>query len=262
MTDSAAKLLTLPLTPEGLAAQSVGFEWRGPQAYLAPTRATPLAKALMGKTNCGLYVLLCGSLVWAARRLEFVANTKPLLQMAEALLCYQDDPRYFAENGPSHLTSPLPPAQEAVETLCYETSAIFMETPGRHSSRPPVQAVENVVSVTRHILGPDWQKAFRTWVTDSIATLNAVAPNPHQDFRSRYDFGSAEDWDAYKRLNMGRPLPLDVLVPGESHDPGELSRRFAAFLAEVRPAENPYLVPAEAMLALGFVGQPYQPRAH
>lgn len=260
MTYSATKLLTLPLAPEGLAAKSVEFDWKGPQAHLAPTKATPLAKALMGKTNCALYVLLCGSLVWAARRLEFVAETKPLLQMAEALLCYQDDPRYFAEDGPSHLTVALPPAQEAVETLCYETSAIFMATPGRHASRPPIQAVENVVSVTRHVLGPDWQKAFRKWVTESVAKLDVIAPNTHQDFRGRFDFGSVEDWEAYKALNMGPPLPLDVLVVDGPTDAADRSRSFATFISAVESSGNPYLASSEVMLGLGFVGTPYEPR--
>lgn len=260
MTYSATSLLALPLVPDGIAAKSIDFDWKGPQAHLAPTRATPLGKALMGKTNCGLYVLLSGTLVWAARRLEFVADIRPLLQMAETLLCYQDDPRYFAEDGPSHLTSPLPPAQEAVETLCYETSAIFMATPGRHASRPPIQAVENVASVTRFVLGSDGQKPFRKWMTDSIARLDEIAPNPHQDFRSRYDFGSAEEWEAYKILNMGEPLPLDVLLPGGASDPAGRAERFARFLASVDSSTNPYLASAETMLALGFVGTPYQAR--
>jgi hypothetical protein len=260
MTYSAKDLLALPIVPEGLAAKSVDFDWKGPGAHLAPTKATPLAKALMGKTNCGLYVLMSGTLVWAARRLEFVADIRPVLQMAEALLCYQDDPRYFAEDGPSHLTSPLPAAQEAVETLCYETSAVFMATPGRHASRPPIQAVENVVSVARFVLGSDGQKSFRKWLTDSIARLDAIAPNPHQDFRSRYDFGSAEDWEAYKALNMGPPLPLDALASGDALGPEGLADQFARFLTSVDPSGNPYLASAETMLALGFVGAPYQPR--
>jgi hypothetical protein len=260
MTHSANNLLVLPLVPEGLASKSVDFDWKGPQAHLAPTKATPLAKALMGKTNCGLYVLVSGTLVWAARRLEFVADIRPLLQMAEMLLCYQDDPRYFAEDGPSHLTRPLPPAQEAVETLCYETSAIFMATPGRHASRPPIQAVENVASVTRFVLGPDGQKSFRKWMTDAIARLDGIAPNPHQDFRSRYDFGSAEEWEAYKQLNMGPPLPLDVLVQGDVSDAAVCATRFGQFLAQVDPSTNPYLASTETMLGLGFVGTPYRPR--
>ncbi|HEY6919906.1 MAG TPA: hypothetical protein VI412_11620 [Tabrizicola sp.] len=260
MTYSAKELLALPVAPDGIAARSVDFDWKGPQAHLAPTKATPLAKALMGKTNCGLYVLLADTLVWAARRLEFVAEIRPLLQMAEALLCYQDDPRYFAEDGPSHLTSPLPPAQEAVETLCYETSAIFMATPGRHASRPPIQAVENVVSVTRLVLGSDAVKPFRKWITDSVARLDSIAPNEHQDFRSRYDFGSVEDWEAYKTLNMGLPLPPDVLSLQETGAPSDLADGFARYLRSVEPATNPYLASAETMLAQGFMGTPYQPR--
>src|SRR5690606_4069924 len=253
---------TPPLTerlilPEGLAASSFPDDWKGPKAHLAPTKSTPMGKALMGKTNSALCTLGAGALLWAAGRLAAVADVRPLNDMAETLLLWERDPRYYHRIGPRHLQEAVPAPREAVETLCAKTTAIFKDSPGKHISDPPVQTIEDLISVTRFLLGPDSLAAFRTWVTTAIATFDRIAANPHQDFRGRFDFGSVAEWEAHKAQNMGPPLPIEACNVGCDLGPEACAALYHDFARSVDPVANIYLAPAEVMAELGFAGAPY-----
>lgn len=244
-------LFAANFVPVDVAAHSFDFKWNGPEAHLAPARKTPLSKALLGKTNCALFVLTAGTLVWAARRMDRIADVLPALCMSEALLCYQDDANYVRRDRPNHLESAMTKQREIIETLCYETTAIFQATPGEHSSRPPIQAAENVISVTRHILGLDWEGPFRDWVKSTLSRLDQIAANPSQTFLSAYDFESDDDFAKYIIRNVGPPLPISVCDTGVSPEPASLRRQYDEFLGGVDWTSNPYLAPPEMMRALG-----------
>ena len=137
-------------------------------------------------------------------------RVRPLLAMAEALLCYQANPRNFNRDGPSHLKSKMPVPREVVETLCMETSAIFHATPGDHSTHPPIIAVESVITVTRHILGKEWERPFNTWLKATIARFNRIAGDPRKEFLGYSDFPSARDFKQYVTTRVGPPFPPEA----------------------------------------------------
>lgn len=256
------RLLDRVHLPDGLPARSVSFDWDGPGEHFAPLNATPLSKALKGKTNSALCTLCAGALVWGARRLEMVTEASPAYLIAEVLLLWEDDPRYYHHPGPASGPRPSGPAYEAIVDMFRETTSIFKDSPGRHVSDPPIQTVENVFSVVRQVLGPDWIDPFRSWTQQALAKLDQLAPNPHQDFTGRFDYDSEEEWEAHKALNMGRPIAVEVLNPGgETWTVERSDACYRDFMTSVKPAENRYLATPALMRDLGFSGTPYQPKA-
>ncbi|MFO1203021.1 MAG: hypothetical protein U1E58_10355 [Tabrizicola sp.] len=260
MTVRASFLRRLDL-PEDLPAKSVEFEWHGMAEHLAPINATPLAKALMKKTNSALLTLGAGCLLWAEKRLRFVTDAEPLALIAEVTLLWEDSPHYYHHPGPRPAPTLKTPQYEAVVALFYQTTSIFKTAVGRHISHPPVQTIENLFALTRHVLGEEWTPAFREWTKQAIATMNRLAPNPHQDFRDRFDFDSDEEWEAYKALNMGRPIAIEACNPGSDLSNEQSDALYLDFMLEADPAENRYLALPDLMESRGFSGTPYRPRS-
>lgn len=258
MSESSDRLLRALPFPAGIEAGSVTFDWQGPDAHLAPLSATPLSEALKGKTNCGLVLLLAGSLLWTARRLARLTDAAPCVYAAETLLCWQSSPLYYDPDGPKQFQRPMPVQREAAMTVCRKAAAIFMISPGRHIADPPIQLTENVIALTRFILGPELENPFRDWVRAVIDRLNALAPNPWQDFRGRFDFATEEEYLAHKARNMGEPLPIEVANPETPVDPAALPALYDAFLERVDWAANPYLRSPDALREAGFSGTPYR----
>src|SRR4051812_37122277 len=118
--------------------------------------------------------------------------------------------------------------------------------------------VENIVALTRFALGDGLEDPFRVWVTAALKRLDRVAPNPVQDFRGRFDFGSEEEYQAHLRQNMGAPLPIDVVDTSKEVAPDALASLYATFLAKVDWAANPYLRSPESLQTAGFSGEPYR----
>src|SRR3954468_13450222 len=112
MSQSSERLLNTLAFPPGIEAAMVEFDWLGPDQHLAPTNATPLSRALKGKTNCALVVLMAGCLLWTAKRLSKLTDTEPCVYMAETLLCWQSDPRYYDRDGPKQFREPMPIQRE------------------------------------------------------------------------------------------------------------------------------------------------------
>lgn len=180
------------------------------------------------------------------------------LWLAETVLCWQSDPLYFNRDFPKQFIRPMPKAREATATLCSKTSALFMANPGEHVIGPPIQITENVVALTRHVLGPKFKAQLRTWLTAVIRRLDTLAANPYQDFRSKSDFDSDVEWLEYKRRNMGPPLPIEVADPSREIAPADLAPLYANFIASVDWAANPYLRSPDELRQAGFVGEPYR----
>ncbi|MCX7888213.1 MAG: hypothetical protein N2422_00600 [Rhodobacteraceae bacterium] len=256
MSTSMRGLLESFGLPEGLSVAPLDFKWEGPDAHLAPTRVTPLSRALHNKTGAALFVLCAGSLLWAARRLENHADVTPAVANAEVLFCYQADARYFSLDGPAHLKSKLPVAREVIETLCYETSGIFFEVAGEHSPRPPITAVENVISVTRHVIGQQFLPSFRSWVSDMLGQLARIAANPRDEFLTVHDFDGEDAYQDYVRRNVGHPFPPSVLNVGPDRPAEDYVAEFRAYLPTVDWRSNPYLAPPDVMMGLGST-RPY-----
>ena len=181
--------------------------------------------------------------------------------MAETVLCWQSDPLYFNRNFAQQFIRPMPEVREAVAVaLCRETSALFMVSPGeRIVTDPPIQIAENVIALTRHVLGPDFEAPLRTSLKAVIRRLDALAPNPYQDFRGAFDFDSDADVPRVQEAQHGStaadrgrgPEPRGIT-------PADLAPLYADFIASVDWAANPYLRSPEELRQAGFVGKPYR----
>ena len=246
--------------PSGLPTKTLDFEWNGMGFHLAPDGATPLSRALMKKTNSALCTLGAGCLLWSAKRLEFIADVQPLLSIAEVLLLWEDDPRYYHHPGELPDPDPAPVTYDVVNALFYQTSKIMEEFPNDHISDPPVQTVENLFALTRHILGEEWTPSFRSWTKRALATMERLAQNPHQDFRDRFDFESDAEFAAYTALNMGRPIAIEVCNQGLEFSVEMSDAAYLDFMMSVKREENCYLATPEMMRVAGFVGEPFVPR--
>ena len=228
--------------------------------HLAPIGATPLSKALKGKTNCALAALIAASLVWSARRLRLLTDTSPCLWVAETVLCWQSDPLYFNRNFAKQFIRPMPEVREAMAVaLCRETSALFMVSPGSALTDPRIQIAENVIALTRHVLGP-FEAPLRTSLKAVIRRLDALAPNPYQDFRGAFDFDSDAEYLEYKRRNMGPPLPIEVADPSRE-DHARRSRTALRRLHRLgRLGRQPVPALARGAAAGGLRGQALPPQ--
>jgi hypothetical protein len=256
------RLLDRIILPEGLPAKSIDFPWYGPTEHLAPNASTPLSKALKSKTNSALCTLAAGALLWSAQRLRYITGATPLFLVAEVMLLWEDDPRYYHHPGPSPKPATITDAYHATAALFRQAAGIIVKSPGNHISSPPIQDVENIFALTRHVIGEDWIPAFRDWTVNALAVLDQLAPNPHQDFTSRHDYESDADWEAHKALNMGPPIAIEVLNhPPGTIDPVQSSALYRNFMLAVQPKENRYLATPELMISLGFPGKPYVPKA-
>ena len=246
--------------PSGVALSRADFEWEGPDEHLSPVRETPLKNALYGKTNCGLVLISAATLIWAARTMHNLANVSPCIHMAEALLCWQADPRYYDISAPAYPEDDDDEdyvEDEVVETFCVEATSFFMASPGEHTADPEIEATANLICLTRHILDPTPRKLYKAWLKSLIRRLDEIAPNPAQTFMSISDFASPEEFAAYERKNMGEPLPLEAANMSREYSPASGHDLFQTFLRDVDWRTNPNLSSPEDMVALGFVGTPY-----
>lgn len=232
----------LPVS-ETIRAAKVEFAWRGADAYIAPTTETPLQRALLGKTNAAVITFIAGCALVAARRLELVADTRRLHLLAEVLLCFEGDPAAYSGYRRPKPASPPPVAEQAVSAVFTRATGVFQQSPGQHSSFPPMQAAKNVVALLEVILGQDHEQFLRRFLEESIRRLDLYAANPGQVFTTRSAYDTDEEWLRVKRRNFGQPVPIEVLDPAKDLAPGDLDLLYADFLKTADSAGNPYLSP-------------------
>ena len=257
MSDSSTGSDRALRLPPGLETAALGFTWRGPDAHLAPERATPLSQALLGKTNCALVVLTAANLLWSARRLSSLTDTSPCVFMAETLLCWQSDPLYYDPDGPKQFSPPMPvPRRFRRRSAERQPRSSLSTRPAHfrsaHSDRRKRDLADAFASGRRVRL------AVSPMAEGGYCEARRLAPNPVQDFRGRDDFPNDEAYQEFKRKNMGSPLPLQAVNPETETNSAQLSRHYAEFLAQVDFTTNPYLRSPSDMSAAGFVGEPYR----
>ena len=154
--------------------------------------------------------------------MQDLADVSPCIHMAEALLCWQADPRYYDFNSPWFMEDSdeeVYVEDEVVDTFCEKATAFFMASPGNHIASPNVEATADLICLARHILDPTPCRLYKSWLEGLIARLNKIVPNTAQTFKSRDDFDTTGDYQAYVRQNMGAPLPLEAANMSHDYDP-------------------------------------------
>lgn len=255
MQDQFYSLIDLPA---GLDQPPHGILWEGRDKHLAPTRDTPLKRAVLGRTNNALSLIIAASMIWAAKRLSLKGDVTKVLRVAEATLCWQASPRYFNDDSPYFFGDPgLGLVERITETVAAKGTTDFQRAPGRHHPLPPLQDVADMVALTRHVLGERFDPAYKDWLRGLIDRLGGVAPRPGAPDDVWPELGTA---DYATRLSgvVGQPLPPEAANMARPFDPGERAALYSAFLRQVDWASNPYLNPPDKMKALGFDAEPYQ----
>lgn len=218
----------------------------------------PIEEALARKTGCASMLVIAGCMLWVARRLERVTDVSRCYHAAEALLCYQASAAYFGEW--QKLPEAKTAAERAVRSIAARLWSVYAKTPGSHSCWPPAKTAGEAVTITRTILGPSGKEPFEVWLKEVLRRIAIVASNPRHRVGSASDFASRAAFEEQIAINVGPPLPPDLLRLDARGDmkPSALGEHYARFLGRVDPAANPFLAAPAAMLEKGFVGTPYQ----
>lgn len=227
--------------PESIRAVAMPSLQREPDTYIASSTDTPLTKDLLQKTNAGVITFIAGCVLVAARRLESVADTSRLHMLAEVLLCFEANPKSYSgyrRPPPSALPSL---AERTISALFKRATGVFQQTPGQHSSFPPLQPANHVVTLVRALMAGEQEAYFEGFIASSIVRLQRYAANPSQVLATRSSFASDDEWNEVRARNFGAPVPLEVLDPARELRDEELSELFASFMDRAARSDNPYL---------------------
>lgn len=253
---------TLPAyIPAGLRGSPVDFEWRGALGHIGPEGAvTPLMKKLDGLTTCGQLSLCAGLLTWAAWRLfDETPEAAPALELAEAAFAHQVDWRYVDRDaGHVRATPDEPPALSAllqVSLFMWEGMSVdwFWD-----SYYAPINQTFHAAHIVQHILPKAHRPAMVRWLEGAIQRLQTHARAPDEPFRKQRSFPTLDEWKHFVGRHRGQPLPPDLLDPDTDCTVDQHAARVGRFIEGLDWRRNRFLRSPEAMLALGFQGEPYR----
>jgi hypothetical protein len=245
--------------PEALEARPVDKEWKGTSKHLGPHQYTPLRKSLELKTSAAVVSIMAGSVTWAAVRLGSFPEGARLAQLAEAMFCFQMDPRYFLvmeEFGFFPATDGMQMPEAAVEVYPWVFCQDLLSFDDMWPVYPQTVEAAQIVHLTRHVM-PARDKAYDRWLDGAIAALNDNAP--FLDCRNvPLPDGSPEEmYRAEACRAMGQALGPSALVPG-LFDLEKNRQEVVELLAQANHTENPYLRSPAEMSARGFATSPYR----
>lgn len=259
MQSDLEKYATILALPSNLDIQKYGFQWDGRDGHLHPIESTPLKRALLAKTNNALTLITAGSLIWTAKRISPRVDTTKILQAAEVNLCWQANQLYFDRESPKFFNDDISSVWlGVVDSFGLKGTRDFHRTPRKHTAFPPLQDTANLISMTRHVLGPLFEADYKAWLESLIERLNEIAPNPHQNEEKPADSEDEDAWQEYLSRHMGPPLPLEAANMARPFDMDNRAELYSNFLQSVDWAANPYLASPEKMKTLGYVGEPYR----
>lgn len=221
-----------------------------------PPASGTIEEALREKTGCASMLVIAGCMLWVARRLGRVSDVSLCYRAAEALLCYQAHPAYFG-TWPT-AAEPQDAAERAVRAIAGCLRAVQSRSPGRHSCWPPAEFAGRAVSITRAVLGASGKRLFEEWLKELLARLELIASNPRFRVGTIGDFESPAAYAEQVKINVGAPLPPDLLRMKERLAPEQLGALYAAFLESVQWRDNPLLASPESMRERGFQDTPYR----
>lgn len=245
---------------DALGTRPLDKEWKGTSKHLGPHHYTPLRKSLELKTSAALLSIVAGSVAWASLRLQGFPEGARLAQLAEAIFCFQVDPRYFIlaeEFGFFPQTEGMPLPEAVVEVYPWALCQDLFSFDDMWPVYPPTIETAQIIHLTRYIM-PAGYKAYDRWVEGAIAALDRNAPFLDSRKEPLPDGSPEEVYDAEARRAIGQPLGPSALVPGLAFDPVSNRSEVADILGQAASAQNPYLRPSAEMAERGFRGTPYR----
>lgn len=246
--------------PEDLGARPLDKDWKSTARHLGPHHYTPLRKSLELKTSAALLSIVAGSIAWASLRLQAFPEGAKLAQLAEAVFCFQIDPRYFViaeEFSFFPQTEGMPLPQAVLEVYPWALCQDLFSFEDMWPVYPPTIETAQIIHLTRHVM-PAGDTAYDRWVEGAVTALDRNAPFLDCRKEPLPDGSPEEVYDAEARRAIGQPLGPSALVPDLPFDPAHNRQEVAALLQAADPQRNPYLRSPAGMAERGFVGTPYQ----
>ncbi len=216
--------------------------------------------ALLGKTNCALYLIYVGCVALCIKRTGPVLEQKLSRRVIEMAYAYQFDWRYpklfgitidDVENTADKVTAVRRSIAYFFFEIVEQASTYF--TPDR-----PVSEVSFIINLTRHLCGAKHRRVVDQWVKGIIGRMDAIAPFSGHNEPSIYEYPDRTSWEAATRQTHGRPLPPEVLDLSRDLTGADLDAMASGWLHQIDPAANPLLQPPVEVLAKGFEGVPYR----
>jgi hypothetical protein len=253
---------TLPAyIPATLQGSPVDFAWQGALSHVGPEGAvTPLLKKLDGLTTCGQLSLCAGLLTWAAWRLrDETDEALSALELAEAVFAHQVDWRYVNRDaGHVRAVPEGPPALSAllqVSLFMWEGLSVdwFWD-----SYYAPITQTFHAAHIVQHIMPNTHRPAMVRWLGAAIQRLQVHARAPDEPFRKQRSFPSLDEWKVFVGRHRGPPLPPGIIDLQADYQPAQRQALVTRFIEGLDWERNRFLRSPQAMLALGFQGEPYR----
>jgi len=220
----------------------------------------PLLKSLELKTSSALLSIVAGSVAWAALRLQAFPQGARLGQLAEAIFCFQVDPRYFIvaeEFGFFPQTDGMALPDAAIEVYPWALCQDLFSFDDMWPVYPPTIETAQIIHLTRYIM-PAGDKSYDRWVEGAIAALDQNAPFLDSRKEPLPDGSPEEVYDAEARRAIGQPLGPSALVPELVFDFETNRAEVAEILGRAGLSQNPYLRSSAEMVERGFTETPYR----
>lgn len=246
------------ISPDVVGAP-IDCEWEGAQAHIGPVETvTPLLTHLGRGTGLAQVAMCAGILLWMTWRLKPIADVDHNLELAEAAFAYSIDWRYLDVNaGPRGKAPDQPPeASSAKKVNSLVRRALDAESHW-NSFFTPVGETFHAAHIVQHIMPKSHKAEFVKWlefVSDRMHTHFPLPDIPQREFSS---FENKEAAWAYRAPRRGVAVPPQALDPAIEYQPASREELMREFLRGLNRGRNRYLRSPEAMLELGFKGQPY-----
>lgn len=234
--------------------------WQGAIAHIGPVgQTTPLHEALLGKTNCALYMIYLGCVGFCHQRTAPVFDQRLNLLLMEQIFAYQFDGRYPKTFGIT--IDDVEDTEDKVRAVRRSIAFFFFEilerAPGGFLSERPIIDIAHMINLTRYLCGPTNAETVDGWIRAIIPRMNRIAPLTADHSPFIYDFPDRESWVIAVAETHGSPMPLEVLDLGIDLSGLDLPTLASAQLALIDPDQNQLLVPIADLIAEGFIGRPY-----
>jgi len=166
--------------PLDLHAAPIDKAWKGSAAHMKSPKAT--AELLWGLNGSAGWLLHAGCLVWAHERLrgDGAAEVATLGHLAEALLCFQADPRYVRpvdEHQYHPLTDDDGVAVGASKVLTHLFFKSYCSWPHKRPIRGHGPSLNMTVYIVKDLM-PKGSQQFGRWFKASVRRLTEVSALP------------------------------------------------------------------------------------